>query len=200
MYALKYNPDDYKKRKALNVAVEELNLMDDIPFHRAFGDAYYTAKVMREIAKSLGGSKILKKVSYDLYHIPKDKSSEVDVTFDTYNKYISSAFANKMAAMEDEKVTDTHCYKCGRKTTKKIDWFTANGKNFLYLGYCWRHGYMKGKIRVRKIGDEKVYIVKTLKLVTRKQANEVREKQQKLREARREKRREKSLEALDQHE
>lgn len=191
LYALTYEPNDYKKRRALNVAVEQLGLEDDIPFHRAYGDAYYTAKVLAKIAAKRGSDKILKKVSFDLFHIPKDKESEINITFDSYSKYISREFKDKNEAMSDEDVVNTRCYVCGRPTRQKITWFTPNGKHFYYLGTCWRHGFQKGKIRVRKTEDDKVYIVKTLKIVNRKQANEIRERQEKLRETRREKRKEK---------
>lgn len=197
LYALTFEPEDEKKRRALNVAVEALGLEDDIPFHRAFGDAYYTAKVFKRIAKESGASQILKRVSYDVYHIPKDRAAEVHVTFDKYSKYISREFESKFLAMEDAGVTDTKCYKCGRHSKTKIAWFTPNGKNFLYLGYCWRHGFLKGKIRIRKTTGDRVFVIKTLKLVTRKQAGEIRERQNKLREARREKRREKRSEHDD---
>ena len=38
--------EDRKSRRTLEYAVEFLNIEKDIPFHRAFSDAYYTAKVL----------------------------------------------------------------------------------------------------------------------------------------------------------
>ena len=38
--------EDSKSRKALEYAVDFLQIEKDIPFHRAFSDAYYTAKVL----------------------------------------------------------------------------------------------------------------------------------------------------------
>lgn len=194
LYALCYEPEEYKKRRALNIAVEALGLEDDIPFHRAFGDAYYTAKVLQKIMESPSRKKLLKMTSYDLYHIPKSKEEEVNVVFDGYSKYISREFDSKAVALEDEEVMSARCYQCGRKTRKKIKWFTPNGKHFYYLGFCWRHGNLKGKIRIRKTEDEKVYVVKTLKLVSKSQALDIKEKQEKLREIRRNKRHTQSAE------
>ena len=46
--------EDGKSRKALEYAVDFLGMEKDIPFHRAFSDAYYTAKILEKIAAEIG--------------------------------------------------------------------------------------------------------------------------------------------------
>ncbi len=169
--------EDKKSRRTLEYAIDYLKVEKDIPFHRAFSDAYYTAKVLALLDK-----KVLKNYSYDVFHIPVDRKSEVHVQFDSYVKYISRGFADKAQAMEDRVVNETKCYLCRRNLRKKIRWFTSNGKHYYSLSYCDRHGYMKSKIRLRKSEGKMVYVVKTEKFITEEEVESIREKQKKSKE------------------
>ena len=62
--------EDRKSRRALEYAIDYLKIEKDIPFHRAFSDAYYTAKVL-----ALMDEKVLGNYSFDVFHLPKDKES-----------------------------------------------------------------------------------------------------------------------------
>ena len=72
----------------------------------------------------------------------------------------------KLDALADKEVVSSKCYLCRRNLRKKIRWFSPNGKNYYCLAHCEKHGYLKGKIRVRKTDEDKVYIVKTTRLVS----------------------------------
>ncbi len=82
LYALIYEPEDDKKRRSLKSAVEQLGIPQDIPFHRAFADAYYTAKVLQRISAEPDAGQILKRVSYDVYRLPKTRKQEVHIIFE----------------------------------------------------------------------------------------------------------------------
>lgn len=160
--------EDGKSRRALEHAVDFLELEKDIPFHRAYGDAYYTAKVLSRILAEK--PEVLRNVSYDVFHPPLDKKAEIKVQFDSYEKYISRGFRDRAEAFDDREVVSSKCYLCHRNLRKKIRWFTPNGRNYYCLAYCEKHGYLKGKIRVRKSDDEKIYIVKTTRLISPEEA------------------------------
>ena len=166
--------EDRKSRRALEYAIDYLKIEKDIPFHRAFSDAYYTAKVL-----ALMDEKILGNYSFDVFHLPKDNASEVHVVFDTYAKYISRAFPDKVQALEDRTVMSTKCYLCHRLLRRKIRWFSPNGKHYYSVSFCDRHGYMKSKIRIRKAEDGGIYIVKTQKFITETEVQNIRDKQAK---------------------
>lgn len=168
--------EDRKTRRSLEYAIDYLAIEKDIPFHRAFSDAYYTAKVL-----ALMDEEVLSNYSFDVFHLPKDKESEVYVVFDTYSKYISRAFADKAKALEDKTVMETKCYLCQKGLRKKIRWFSPNGKHYYSVSYCDDHGYMKAKIRIRKAENGMAYIVKTEKFVTEPEVAVIREKQDKTR-------------------
>ncbi len=178
--------EDGKLRRALEFAVDYLNIEKDVPFHRAYADAYYTAKVFVEINKVQ--PEVEKYVSYDVFMIPKNKREEVKVSFKTYSKYISREFDDKQAALEDKMVASTKCYLCGRNAKKRIRWFSVNGKHYYSLSYCKKHGFLKGKVRIKKAEDGNVYVVKTMKIITQEAAEEIYTKQEKLRAQRAEKR------------
>lgn len=163
--------EDRKARRSLEWAVDHLKIEKDIPFHRAFSDAYYTSKVLSRINRD-----VFVNVSFDTYVPPKSRDKEIKITFDTYQKYISREFADKVAAFKDREVSSSKCYLCRRNLRKKVKWFTANGKNYYCIAYCEEHGYLKGKARVRKTDDGGVYIVKTTKFISEQDVEDILQK------------------------
>lgn len=176
--------EDSKTRRALEYAVDFLEMEKDIPFHRAFSDAYYTAKILA----GLPDPAIEKLVSYDVFMTPKTREDEIHVVFDSYAKYISREFADKTEALADREVSSTKCYLCHKNIRKKIKWFSPNGRHYYSLAYCDKHGYMKGKIRIRKAESDRVYVVKTLKFISEEDAGKIAGRQDRARELRRQKR------------
>lgn len=171
--------EDGKSRKALEYAVDRLGLEKDIPFHRAFSDAYYTAQILVQIMTRK--PETLRNVSYDVFHPPGSRGQEVRVAFDGYVKYISREFDNKMAALSDREVISSKCFLCHRNLKKKLKWFTINGRHYYCLAHCEKHGYLKGKIRIQRAQDGRVYVVKTTKLVTDKEAEDLRQRSERAR-------------------
>ena len=166
--------EDGKARRALEVAVDMVEIEKPIPFHRAFADAFYTAKILQLIAAKK--PELLQKISFDVFTPPADRDKEIRIQFDSYYKYITREFASKVEAFEDKEVASSKCYLCHKNLRKKIKWFSANGKHYYCLAYCEKHGYLKGKIRVRKTEDGGIYIVKTTKLISEEDAEGIRER------------------------
>lgn len=163
-----------KYQHTLEYAVDFCKIEKDIPFHRAFADAYYTAKVLKTIKR-----KNRKKMSFDTYQIPESKKEEVRVTFDSYSKYISRGFYTKQDALHDEDVSYCGCYLCKRKTTVVIPWFSNNSKHYYCVSNCKKHGFIKSKNRVRKSESGKIYVIKTMKRISEEEKNVLMEKYQK---------------------
>lgn len=174
--------EDRKIRRALEWAVDYLNIEKDIPFHRAFSDAYYTAKVLSGLP-----AEVLVNVSYDTFTPPQNRDAEIKVQFDTYQKYISREFEDKISAFKDKEVASSKCYLCHRNLRKKVKWFTLNGKNYYCIAYCEKHGYLKGKARVRRTDWGSVYIVKTTKFISEEEMKSIVEKKEHVKEVRKKK-------------
>lgn len=166
--------EDRKSRRNLEHVIDFLELEKDIPFHRAFSDAYYTAKVMAKLDVS-----VFSNYSFDVFVAPKSRKDEIKVIFDNYAKYISREFDSKSEALADKEVMSIKCYLCRRNIRRKMKWFTPNSKHYYCVGYCDIHGYMKAKVRVRKSEDEKVYVVKTTKFISEEEMNLIKEKRKK---------------------
>lgn len=176
--------EDGKTRRNLEYAVDELKIEKDIPFHRAFSDAYYTGKVLEILPDH-----VLEYYSYDTFMIPQSKEEEINIQFPTYVKYISREFDDRHAAMTDRNVSSTKCYLCKKNVRKKVRWFSPNGgKHFYSIAECPVHGFIKYKIRVKKTDVNSVYIVKTTKFIDAKTADEFAEKRQQVQENKRKKR------------
>lgn len=161
--------EDRKLRRTLAYAVDYLEIKKDIAFHRADSDAYYTAKVLQHFYHPA----IFHNYSFDTYRLPKTRADEVHAVFDDYEKYISRAFPDKTTALQDKEVSSARCFLCGANTKKKIPWFSMNGKHYYTIVVCEKHGLLKGKIRMRKSADDKIYVVKTMKQVNEETVKEL---------------------------
>ena len=180
MFSLAY--EDGKSRRALEYAIDMMGIKKDIPFHRAFSDAYYTAKVFDMIEEP----EVLEKVSFDTYSIPTSREKEVHITFSNYNKYISRGFKQKSDLLKCKDVTGLRCYKCNRPLKRKLQWYTPNGKHYYAVGSCFRHGLMKSKLRIRR-NDSLVYGVRTDKFISKEDMKLIIERKEKAEEAKRNK-------------
>lgn len=176
--------EDRKSRRTLQYAVDFLGIRKDEAFHRAYTDAYYTAQIVKKIESDA----VFRNYSFDTYRLPRNKSEEIQICFEDYSKYISREFPDKPAAMRDREVTATQCFLCGARTRKKIPWFTNNGKHYYTVVNCARHGTIKGKIRLRRAENGRIYVVKTMRQIDSNGVQDIINKQNQIRQSRKERR------------
>lgn len=172
--------EDKKTRRSLEYVVDELQLEKEIPFHRAYGDAYYTAKIL----STLNEPAVLEKVSFDTYRVPKSREEEIEIRFSDYSKYISREFIDKPEAIADRRVSSMTCYICRKNIKRKIRWFTANTKHYYGVGYCDVHKHVKYKIRMKKSQNDGIYVVKTSKFISEEEYIDLKNKKEKAKSVR----------------
>ncbi len=172
---------DGKSKPSLDKAVEELELLEERPFHRALDDAYYTGRVMQTMDMETWGQY----VSVDYYRLPEKREEEVYLEFPTYSKFVSRTYETKEEALGDKRVTDMICRSCHRMLRKKMQWFSLNQKQYFCLAVCPEHGFVRGKIRMKKSEQGLYYVVKTIKQVDQDGADSVFQKKEEQREKRR---------------
>ena len=182
LYSLCFS--DGKTRVSLETAIDEQEIEKDIPFHAAVYDAIYTSRVFEKI----DFDRYFPYTSVDTYRIPKNRSEEYNFNYGTYSKYVSRGFTDKDRIMKDGSVLSMKCYLCGKNVRKKIRWFSGNQKMYYALGFCEEHGYLKGKIKMRKTDDNMFYAIKILKLTDENGAAQIRQRQLAARQKRRERR------------
>lgn len=178
LFALKF--EERKSRRSLEYAVDFLKLEKQMDFHRALEDAWYTSQVLARIEDEW----IFPNSSLDVYQNPKSKEEELHISYPTYEKYVSREFEDREVLMHDREVVSTRCPVCRKNAKKKIRWFPYGQKNFYSLSACKEHGYVKGKIRIRKTEDEMYYTVKTIRPIGEEEAEEIRRKREQLRKKR----------------
>ncbi len=178
LFSLAY--EDGKSRRGLENAVDQAELEKDIPFHRAFSDAYYTGRLLSKILKEK--PEVTKRVSFDVFHPPASREKEIHIQFDTYVKYISREFSDKGDAFSDREVMSSKCYLCHRNLKKKLKWFTVNNRHYYCMAYCEKHGYIKYKLRFRKSEEDRLFAEKTAKLITPEEAAALRARSEQAKE------------------
>ena len=182
LFAVQY--ETMKSRRSLEDAIDILELPKSEDFHRALADARYTAEIFRRVDMDI----VLAYDSIDVYQVPRKKKDEIHAIYNGYSKYISRAFADKEEAMTDPEVRAAYCCRCEKRVRKKIHWFSTGGRNYYCVGLCPEHGYVKGKLRIRHTDEDEVYVVKTIKVSSEREAEEIRAKREAMRDKRREKR------------
>ncbi|MEG2440475.1 MAG: 3'-5' exonuclease [Acetivibrio sp.] len=158
-----------KIQKTLEYAVEYFGFEKKDEFHRALWDAEYTAKIFQKLDKNL----IDRYYSIDCFHNPQNEEEEVFVNYGNYSKYISREFNTREDALSNPKIKQLNCFLCGRSIVRKIDWFSNNPKNYYCLGYCSKHGYLKGRIQVNRVDNGKRYIVKIVSRIGKEAARKL---------------------------
>lgn len=170
---------------ALEAAVERLNFAKG-GFHRALDDAQHTARILKRLNKQV----LLHNYSVDCYHNPQKRSEELHLTYTSHYYYVSREFASKEQAMQDKVVRSTRCYLCGQPAKRRIRWYAANSRVYYCQAWCPQHGFIVGKIRMKKTDAGGVYAEKFLKLADRGEAERVRMRREEIRIKRSEKRKE----------
>lgn len=174
----------------LEKAVDFLNIEyeEDKPYHSAVNDAYYTAKVLSIIKPK----DLADRYSIDVYNNPKDKDSEIISYHKDFMEHITMPYEDKKQALIDKDVTKMVCYKCKKKTSKKIRWFANSQNSYVSVGKCWYHGLVAGKIRFKQTRDGRVFVIRTFNPIDKKELENIKERQDELRLKRQVKRHEKS--------
>lgn len=169
--------EDGKARLSLSHVVENEQLLDEkVEFHRALGDAYYTARIFQKIQST----ELLKRISFDTYRVPENKKEQILWKFDNYTKFISEGYEEKAKMLANKSISCVRCIYCDKALRKKIRWYSPNnGKHYYTVAKCSEHGLMKGKIRVRKSKDDKYYVIKTVKSIQEEEAELILSKKRK---------------------
>ena len=158
LYCLQYG--DGKNKVSLDMAVQLQGREEERPFHRALDDAYYTGRILSVMDMETVGIY----GSVDYYGLPRNKAEEYRLHFPEYSKYVSREFDSREDILKDKDITDMKCVKCSRMLRKKLRWFPYGQRFYFCLAVCPEHGYVKGKIRVKKSEDDRFYAVKTAKM------------------------------------
>ena len=178
--------EDGKLRRTVEHAVDVLGFEKDLMFHSAINDARYVAKIFKYLMEN---KEAMERVSVDYYKPPLTKKEEVCLRFKTYSKYIYRVFPSKEEAMEDKGVCTIKCPICKTALRKKIMWFTGNTKKYYCVAKCPFHGYVKGKIQMKKYGDShRVFPIKIVKSVSEEDVEKICEMKKQVIEKRRLKR------------
>ncbi len=153
--------ENKKDRLPLEKAICEQGIEPDYDkLHSASYDAHYTAKLLSK----MDFSKVSAYKSIDYYIKPRCRDEEIYMVFPDYSKYVSREFDSREEALADKTVRDVLCYKCRRMLKRKVDWFLSGQKNYYCVAICPEHGFVKGKIHCSNSSDDKVYIIKTIKI------------------------------------
>lgn len=171
LFSLNY--EDGKIRKSLEHGIDYMGLPKEEKFHRALEDAKYTALIFQKLDETI----VETYYSVDTYQSPAKRKDEIYLSYPGYDKFISKEFPDKEAAMRDRVVCSTRCICCHKPAKRKIRWFCANSQRYFSVSYCQEHGYIQGKIKIRKNDRGCYYVVKTLKFIDEGKVQSIRDKQ-----------------------
>lgn len=184
------NFENMKARRSLEYGIDYLGLDRNGEFHQAMADARYTAEIFRRIDPDV----VWAYDSIDVYQPPASKEEEIFAVYNGYTKYISRTFAAKEELLQDREVLSTQCCRCEKMAKKKIRWHAISGKVYCCAAVCREHGYVKGKIRIKKTDGGRFFAVKTIKVSGELELEALCRRREELAQKRRIKKREKKKE------
>lgn len=179
--------EDGKLRRTVEHAVDVFDFSKELPFHSAVNDARYVAKIFQRLMEN---KEAMERISVDYYKPPISKKEEVVLRFKTYSKYVYRVFPSKEEAMKDKGVTSVKCPVCRTALRKKVMWFSANAKKYYCVAKCPFHGYVRGKIQMKRFANDpqEVFPIKIVKPISEEEVERVREMKMQITEKRRQKR------------
>lgn len=172
-----------KSMSALEDAVTKLGITKSEQFHRALDDAMYTAGVLKQLDKRI----VKLNYSVDYYRNPKTKGEELYLKYPNYMQYVSREFLTKERLMQDREVRSTRCYVCGKAAKRKIRWYSVNSRSYYCQAFCQEHGYMVGKVRIKKTDRDTFFAEKFLKMADKEEAEQVKLRKEAIQKKRKEK-------------
>lgn len=158
-----------KNPRTLKYAVDFLKMEEEEEFHRAYNDAFYTARIFQKLDWNV----VLENYSVDYYYYPTSWATQLHLNYENYRKDIYQAYSTKEKASSDKEARQTICPACGKRAAKKIRWFSGNSKTFYCLAYCKSHGLLKGKMKVKKTPDDQYFVVKIVRFADEKDEEEI---------------------------
>ena len=179
--------EDGKLRRTVQHAVDVFDFEKNMPFHSAVNDARYVAKIFQRLMEN---KEAMERVSVDYYKPPILKKEEVCLRFKTYSKYVYRVFDSKEMAMSDKSVSSIKCPICRTALRKKVMWFTSNTKKYYCVAKCPFHGFVRGKIQMKKFANDPqlVFPIKIVKPISEEEVEKIREMKAMVAEKRRLKR------------
>jgi inhibitor of KinA sporulation pathway (predicted exonuclease) len=170
LFAVQY--EELSSRRSLEYGTDYLHIEKDENFHRALADATYTAKIFQTIDMDV----VLAYDSIDVYQNPKSKTEEIHTVYNGYSEYISREFPDKETAMKDPEVTSTYCCMCGKKSRKRIRWFSVNSRYYYSIAECPEHGLLLARIRMKHTDEDKIFVIKDIRRCSAAEAESIRQK------------------------
>lgn len=179
--------EDGQLRRTVEYAADVFALEKDLPFHSAVNDARYVAKIFTGLMEN---KEAMERVSVDYFKPPVHKKEEVCLRFKTYTKYVYRVFPSKEEVMKDKSVCTVKCPICRTSLRKKVKWFSGNSKKHYCVAKCPFHGYIRGKIQMKKYGSDPfaVFPIKIVKPVSEEEVEKIVEMKKQVVEKRRQKR------------
>ncbi len=164
--------------RALEYAIDFLEIDKDHGFHRALEDAHFTAMVMQHLGPVLNEDHL----SLDVYQHPCDRESEVHIERESFSRYVSREFSSREKALKDNEVVSTRCPVCRKNAKRLIRWFSSNSRTYYSISNCPEHEEITGTLRVHRLPDNHCFVEKTLRAGSAQEAEDIRTRQEIIRQ------------------
>lgn len=171
LYAIQREEEEVHRN--LETAVDLMGMEKDIPFHRAYGDAYYTAKIFAKLDKQI----IEEHISYDLFRIPASEKEEIKEFHGKEYQLITCGYKERTDVSENRKIITMNCYLCNNRSIRpKVRWFSTNTKIYYGACICPIHGPIKGRLKIRKNEQGLYFAEKNMIYTTVSEIEKIKEK------------------------
>lgn len=162
--------EDETRQMNLHSAIEQMEIKDEIPAHRAIYDAEATSLLLPFINRKLeeAGDEALSRL-FGILEKEKRVAKARVVSFPTYHTLYTEA-------IRDPRVTRLNCPVCNKRMTFSVPWFDSGKEKYECLCHCKEHGDLVGNMHFRKSTNGKIIINQRILLAVEDQVRNVRNK------------------------
>lgn len=154
----------------LHAALEMMQIVPDVPAHRAVYDAQCTAALLRAIDGAVAALDDTQRAQLHAALAREKRVAESTL------RSVPTRHIYQTSALQDEKLMNVACPACGLRTAFDTPWFDVGRERYLALSRCPKHGLIYGQMHFKRTSAGTLVMHQRAYAADAEQAEDVREK------------------------
>ncbi len=154
----------------LHNALDAMEIVVDVPAHRAVYDAQCTAALLARIDEAVRALEPVQREQLERALLRERRIAASSL------RSVPTRHVYQSEALQDEKLMNVACPACGRRTAFDTPWFDSGRERYLALAYCPQHGMAYCQMHFKRLPAGTLVMHQRAYAADQEQIEEVREK------------------------
>ena len=134
----------------LHNALDAMEIVVDVPAHRAVYDAQCTAALLSRIDEAVRALEPVQREQLERALLRERRIAASSL------RSVPTRHVYQSEALQDEKLMNVACPACGRRTAFETPWFDSGRERYLALAYCPQHGMAYCQMHFKRMGNARL--------------------------------------------